>query len=101
MKRSPIKKVNAERRSRLFRRQFLSGDFVQYVKALPCEKCGGSPCDVHHEPPRSRGATWRDVIPLCLECHFVRHQVGEATFWQGHDLVGAKSKVQEGWDLTR
>lgn len=57
---------------------------------LPCFRCARKDASVpHHEPPRSRGGSDPDTIPLCDRtrmqgrpgCHQLRHDAGELTFW--------------------
>ena len=73
------------RKDKLWVRAFLSPDFVAFTQDQPCRRCGNSPSQAHHEPPRSRGGTWKNVSPLCADCHTLsgdaRHNVGPDTFW--------------------
>jgi len=76
-----------ERDTARFERHFLSEERVAFVKSLPCVRCGGVhrpqwwPIEVHHDPTKSAGGTYRDTSPLCLGCHRLRHSVGVETFW--------------------
>lgn len=64
-------------------KQYRSEEFVLFVKSLPCVRCTKhGNIEVHHDPPRSRGGTWKDTSPACKwECHPRRHSLGVKTFW--------------------
>ncbi len=46
-------------------------EYMGFVKALRCCRCGGGPCEAHHSGDRaySRKAEDRTCIPLCEPCH--------------------------------
>lgn len=78
MRRKPLKRVNPERRARNFAKHYLSEEYVWWIHSLPCLGCGGGRGDIHAAHVRSRGAggTWRDIIPLCADCHHTQHTQG-------------------------
>jgi hypothetical protein len=82
------------RKRRRWERQFHSEEFVLFVKWLECVYCGRTPCEVHHEPTRSAGGTWKDTSPLCWECHPYRHKVGVKTFWGATCLTPEESNAR-------
>lgn len=67
------------------------GRQAEGCRRLPCFRCARPDASAaHHEPPRSRGGTDKDTIPLCdltrlggvPGCHQLRHDQGEETFWK-------------------
>lgn len=83
-----LKPVNKERAAAAREEDF--GPQSLACDRLPCFACARKDCSVaHHEPPRARGGTDSDCIPLCdltrmngkPGCHQRRHNVGEVTFW--------------------
>lgn len=84
-----LKAVNPERAAEARAEDF--GAQSRACERLPCFRCARKDCSVaHHEPPRSRGGTDLDTIPLCDRtkmrgnpgCHQLRHDRGETTFWE-------------------
>jgi hypothetical protein len=37
---------------------------------------------LHHSVPRSRGGTYRDLVPMMWDCHSAGHTMGWKTFQQ-------------------
>lgn len=81
--------VNKERAAQARAEDF--GVQAQACYRLPCFRCARQGASVpHHEPPRARGGTDRDSLPLCDRtrlsgvngCHQLRHDQGEVTFWK-------------------
>lgn len=57
-----------------------------FVKSLPCLKCGGAPCDPAHVRNGTDGGTGltpsdRYIVPLCRSHHDEQHRRGEGAFW--------------------
>lgn len=84
----PMAKVNPERAAQARAEDF--GWQASACERLPCYACGRQGASVaHHDPPRARGGTDADTVPLCDRtrlngvpgCHQRRHDVGELTFW--------------------
>jgi hypothetical protein len=59
--------------------------YLEYIRLQPCLRCGRKGGEAHHEPfgLNAVGAKPPDThaIPLCPACHRIRHQTGQATFW--------------------
>lgn len=79
-----VKAISARGRAKL------AADFgpqARRCRSLPCAVCTfhrraqTTPTDPHHEPPRSRGGTDADALPLCRTCHDLRHARGVVSFW--------------------
>lgn len=81
-RRGPVAGAKAKKEER-WALQYRSVEFVLFVKNLPCVRCKKhGNIEVHHDPPRSRGGTWKDTSPLCKwDCHPYRHSKGPITFW--------------------
>lgn len=91
-KRSTARTRAATRRDKLFRRQFHSPAFVEWIHTQPCVRCEAlgfeqvTESEPHHEPPRAR-SNWKHVSPLCQSCHTsgpgARHgpNSGVDSFW--------------------
>lgn len=95
LKRTPLKvrgRKSAEKRERDF------GERAVAVRRLLCVVCGATPCDPHHEPPRSLGGTSKDLVPLCHRHHLVRHQIGPTRFTERYhvDLLAEAARVDSG-----
>lgn len=99
-RRRPPRTSVAKREAR-WSEQFRSEDFVRFVKGLRCAMCGTrADIEVHHDPPRSRGGTWKDTSPLCKwVCHPYRHSKGVVTFWRevGTTYQAANEATQAKW----
>lgn len=68
---------------------------------LACLRCARPDASMpHHEPPRSRGGTDFDALPLCdilrlygvPGCHQLRHSQGEVTFWSEMHMTPDEAK---------
>ena len=101
-RKTPVKKVNKERAKSARARDFDVQAEACYHQ--PCYACGRERASMpHHEPPRKRGGTDKDCVPLCDilvlgvdGCHQDRHRVGEKTFWNelGRTPQEAKEHVR-------
>ncbi len=82
-RRSPLRKVNPERRAKLYARNF--GEHADLIRALPCLVPGCScPAEAAHARARGMGGcmgSWRDLVPLCRAHHI---EAGEARTSQRH-----------------
>lgn len=82
---TPMKRVNRERKDREWVKQFHSDEFVEFTHDQPCVRCGATPSEPHHEPLRSQGGTWKNVSPVCPDCHTLgadaRHRTSAERFW--------------------
>lgn len=91
---TPMKKRNVERHEREWVKQFHSEAFVRFTHDRPCVRCGRTPSDPHHEPLRSQGGTWKNVSPVCPDCHTLgpdaRHNTSAEAFWAS---VGKSAEV--------
>ena len=87
------------KRARVFERNFHSAEYVAFVRALPCVKCGRAPCDVSHDPSRGAGGGWQDTHPLCRACHLELGR-GSETFWSGlgRTREEANAETQRKWE---
>jgi len=74
------KALRAARKARMGLRR--DPGYLRWIRGLACEGCGEYGVDPHHEPPRSHG-DWHDhrTVPLCRECHDLRHRLGARDFW--------------------
>lgn len=85
LRRTPLRRVNPERRAKLRERQF--GPHATRIRALPCCVCGADPpSDPAHIRSRGAGGTSRDLVPLCRRCHREQHAAGIETFQRDHDV---------------
>jgi hypothetical protein len=68
------------------------------------------PTEPHHEPPigrnkgeRDRAELDRDTVPLCTECHTIRHAMPVVEFWHearvDYEIVRARMREGAVWDL--
>ena len=75
----------SSRAGKAWARQFHSPEFVRFTHDSHCVRCGKTPCDPHHEPLRSQGGTWKNVSPICPDCHTLggdsRHNTSAEAFW--------------------
>jgi hypothetical protein len=59
--------------------------YREWVASHPCLRCHRQPCAAHHEAITGRGigikAPDTECLPLCNECHRLRHDQGRMTFW--------------------
>lgn len=76
---------------------------LDWIKTLPCVRCGRSPCDPAHVRIGTDGGTGlkpsdRYAVPLCRACHDIQHK-GEVTFWAelGADPVDISNRL---WTVT-
>lgn len=66
LKRSPLKKVNRERRKRLFEEDFGSKEYLAFIHSLPCAVCNEYGwTQAAHTKSRGAGGKVDDVAPLC------------------------------------
>ena len=58
--------------------------YLDYIRSLPCEVCGKMAI-AHHEQITGRGMGTKcsdyETIPLCNDCHRLRHNRGKYSFW--------------------
>lgn len=56
----------------------------EWFRSLPCHICGGK-ARHHHEPINGHGTSIKgpddEAVPLCDECHKLRHDTGRESFW--------------------
>lgn len=72
VKRIPVKRVNVARRKKEWARAYHSKERVEFVKSLPCWKCGacGQSQNAHTVTGgKSRKADYDTIVPLCARCH--------------------------------
>jgi hypothetical protein len=59
--------------------------YLEFIRRQPCRNCGRRGGEAHHEPlwMNAVGAKPPDTqaLPLCPECHQLRHNQGALTFW--------------------
>jgi len=74
---------------------FRSKPYRIWLRTQPCEGCGSSVgVSAHHESALSScngiGIKVSDkyCLPLCAECHRLRHDTGPITFWGKERLAG-------------
>ena len=93
-RRTRLAPLNRQRRARLMKRAF--AEQAQLCRSMPCLVCWHSPCDPHHEPPRSVGGRDCDTVPLCREHHDARHRLGKAEFERrtGVDLLAEARRLR-------
>ena len=65
---------------------------LEFIRSLPCLKCGVYPSDAAHIRRGTDGGTgikpsdeW--TVPLCRECHQEQHRIGEPAFFRNMDKV--------------
>lgn len=79
MKRSPLKRVNAEQRAAKYLRNFDGGiGHDEWIRTMPCalrllsvNPCGGKiqACHVKARGMGGCGGDWRQLVPLCMSHH--------------------------------
>ena len=74
MKRTPLKRTRMSRKAKPNKYNTRPRDleYLQFVRSLPCCKCGRFPVEAHHAGDRAYGrkAEDRSAIPLCaVPCH--------------------------------
>jgi hypothetical protein len=77
----------------LKQKTYRSKDYLQFIRRQPCLNCGSDYCQgchAHHEGLGKRGLSIKppdtQAVPLCPDCHAMRHQKGSETFWQKRDI---------------
>lgn len=71
MKRTPIRRVNKERRAKRFERDYGGKAYLEAIHGMPCAVCN-APCELTeaaHLTSRGAGGTAKDVAPLCGTRH--------------------------------
>lgn len=70
---------------------FRSKKAVEWFRTQPCDKCGENRKGYvtgHHEPLNGHGTSSKgpddEQIPLCFQCHRVRHDKGKESFYGGY-----------------
>ncbi len=93
---------NEERAEERYQRDF--GRKADWIRGLCCVACGHHPVDPHHEPPRSRGGTKENLVPLCPGHHTVkdvsRHKLGSVERFRevhGVDLRAEAERLDRRW----
>ena len=61
--------------------------YLKFIRSKPCINCGiGDTAQAHHESFKQSGMGTKGpdiwTLPLCAQCHGVRHQIGFESFWQ-------------------
>lgn len=83
--RKALRPVNSARAAKAWVRAFHSKEFKKFTRDSRCVRCGRTGCDPHHEPLRSQGGTWKNVSPVCPDCHTLagdsRHNTSAERFW--------------------
>lgn len=96
----------AERKRQRSERLYGPPGFADFVRGLPCLKCERGPSEPHHDPTAANGGTWRDVSPLCSDCHTQdprsrhEHPGGYKAFWAeiGVTREEAAAETQRLWE---
>ena len=90
-----VKRKNARRSAKEFRRAYGSRERVRAVQAMPCVVCGALPSENAHVRSRGAGGGAADIVPLCMAHHREQHDVGIATFQERHsiDLAAEAARV--------
>lgn len=60
--------------------------YLAWVRSQPCASCGRPATDAHHENEPGQGTLGgkcgdERTIPLCRECHDLRHLLGRGVLW--------------------
>ena len=81
------------------REQFGVDGKREWIVGLPCLVCQRTPCEPHHEPPRSLGGKAEALTPLCVYHHFIRHALGHHHFAldTGVDLLAEAARLELEW----
>ena len=88
MKRTPMKKINTQRRARERERAYGPPERRKWISELPCSVpgCGLGPSENAHVSPENepsgmgRKGDYQYVIPLCHHHHQELHNSGQRTF---------------------
>lgn len=85
----PLAKVNRKRKEKRHVEAF--GPQAALCRETECCVCKNilirrvAPLsEPHHHPPRSRGGTDRDTVPLCTFHHRQSHDMGQDSFWAAY-----------------
>ncbi len=74
-----IRRVNKERRAKLYARNF--GPKATWIRSLACATCGANDqIQAAHIRSRGAGGSSVDLIPQCAPCHGQWHALGRLTF---------------------
>jgi|TARA_Y100000310_G_scaffold255356_1_gene262762 hypothetical protein len=71
---------------------------AERVRAMGCLVCGRSPSDPHHEPPRSRGGSAKNLAPLCRKHHRQRHALGSAAMFAHYYRIDLGAEASRIWE---
>ena len=67
---------------------YRSKRYLDFIRSKPCIICARKAV-AHHEAVTNRGIGIKcsdyETLPLCEECHEIRHRFGKDTFWQSVD----------------
>ena len=99
MRKTPLRKVNPERKAATFDRAFGSVARVKWFNMQPCVVCGRWPSQAAHVTSKAAGGTADDLVSLCAPHHRLQHDWGIETF-QAHysvDLVAEAARMAERW----
>lgn len=106
-----LRRTNTERKKALFEKQYGNDDYVAALHKegcqIPdCRPTSGSRSEIQcdHTPTRAAGGTWRQMVPLCLYHHRLKHDVGVESFqaFYGIDLdaIATAMVLQHGHLVT-
>jgi hypothetical protein len=69
---------------------FRSKPYLNFIRSKPCVLCQHPISHAHHEALHRAGmgikAPDSHAVPLCVECHALRHRVGKDTFWKNTNI---------------
>ena len=69
---------------------FRSNKYLDFIRSKRCIICGNPETVAHHESlgRNAMGSKPPDhhAVPLCVNCHNSRHNVGARIFWTGYDV---------------
>jgi hypothetical protein len=106
-----VKRVNPERKKRLFAAHYGNDAYVEALHKEGCQVSGCAPTsgsrakiECAHHPTKATTGTWRDITPLCAYHHRVQHDIGVVSFeaFYGIDLkaTNAAMVLQHGHLVT-
>ena len=95
-----VKRKNARRSAKEFRRAYGSQERARAVQAMSCVVCGALPSQNAHARGRGAGGGAEDIVPLCMAHHREQHDVGIATFEERYsiDLQKEARRTNAWWE---
>lgn len=80
---------------------YRSDQYLAFIRKHKCLMCGNPETIAHHEPLGCGGIAIKapdtHAVPLCVNCHHLRHVLGKTAFWKRIDLKMEIIKLLTEW----